>query len=89
MAPVNSCSSASLMDIAMHMSGTSYSGCWGGFGASYSYFAGIFGVSHCIMAVSCIYTLLAAIFLIKVDKLIKKIVKKKLNLVLVFQINLK
>ena len=60
--PVNSFSSAIFTDIVIHISETSYFGHWDNPGASYCYSAGIVGVSHCIMAESCIRTLLRDIF---------------------------
>ena len=68
MAPVNSFSSASFMDIATCIAATSYSGPWDSLGASYGYFSGVVGVSRCIMAASCVYTLLGAISSIKTGK---------------------
>ena len=66
--PVNSFESAILIDIAMYMAGTSYSGFWDGLWASYCYSSGVIGILCCIIAVSCICTFLRAIFLIKTDK---------------------
>ena len=75
MALVNGFRSAIFMDIAMCIAETYYSGLWVDPRASYCYSAGVVGVSHCIMAVSCIYTLLGAIFLIKTNKLSKNLIK--------------
>ena len=68
MAPINGFNSDILMNIAMNIAVTSYSGLWDGPGASYCYSSGVVGILHCIMAVSCTHTLLGAIFLIKTDK---------------------
>ena len=71
-APVNGFSSANFIDIAKCVDVTSYSSLQDGPGAFYCYSAGVIGISHCIMAVSCICTLLGAIFSIKTDKKSKK-----------------
>ena len=68
MALVNGFSSASFTDIAMVVAKTTYSSLWDGSGASYCCSAGVVGIPHCIMAVSCIYTLLGATFSIKTAK---------------------
>ena len=61
-APVKGFGLASFMDIITCVVGTSYLGLQDGPGASSCYISGIFGVSHCIRAVSCICTHLGAIF---------------------------
>ena len=76
MAPVNGFGSISFMYIAMCVAGISYSGFQDGPGASYSCSAGVVGILHCIMAESCIRTLLGAFSLIITDKLSKKFTKK-------------
>ena len=71
MVPLNGFISASFMHIAIQVAGTSYSGPRVGPGASYCYSAGVVGILCCIMAASCIHTLLGANFSIKTDKLNK------------------
>ena len=46
MVPVNGFVSASFMDIAIHIAGTSHSGRWDSLGAFYCYSAGVIGISH-------------------------------------------
>ena len=60
-APLYGFSLVILTDITTHVVWIYYSYHWDGPGASYIYFAGIASSFHCIMAVSCIYTLLEAI----------------------------
>ena len=71
MVPVNGFGSASFMDIATCVAGSSYSGLLDGPGASYCYAAGVVGISCCIIAASCIRTLLDAISSIRIGKLSK------------------
>ena len=66
--PVNGFGSAYYMDIALYIALASYSGLQDGTGASYCYSTGVVGIFRYIMAASCIFTLLSAIFLIKTDK---------------------
>ena len=75
MAPVNGFSSASFKDVAICVVCTFYSGLWDDPGASYCYYACVVGILYCIIAVSCICTLLGAILLIKTDNLSKNLTK--------------
>ena len=87
MAPVNGFGSDSFMDIAMCVGRSSYSGLWDGPGTSYYSVAGVVSISCCIMAASCIRTLLGAIFIKKMNKLSKKKqIKVKNNKKKLFQI---
>ena len=67
-APVNGFGSASFMDITTCVVWNSYSGIWDGPGTSYCYVASVASVSRCIMAASCIRTLLGVIFSKKTNK---------------------
>ena len=75
MAPVNTFGSDSFMDIATQVAGSSYSGLWDGPRASYCYVSGVVSILYCIMAASCIQTLLGAISLIKTTKKSKSLTK--------------
>ena len=66
--PVNGFGLACFIDIARCVAKTSYSDLWDGLRASYCYSSGVVGISRCIMAASCIHTLLGANFLIKMNK---------------------
>ena len=59
--PVNGFSSDNFTDITIFVAITLYSGRQDGPGASCCYSAGIVVISHCIIAVSCIFILLGAI----------------------------
>ena len=59
---VNSFGSASFINMATYVARTTFSGFQDGLEASYCYFFGIVIIPHCIMAVSCICTLLGVIF---------------------------
>ena len=61
MAVVNGLGSANLADITTHIARISYCCCQNSPGASYSDFAGIASVLHCIIAAFCICTLLGSI----------------------------
>ena len=79
MVPVNGFDSASFTDIAIRIGWSSYSGLWDGPGTSYCSVAGVIGVSHCIMAASCIPTLLGAILTKETNKLSKNKTNKVKN----------
>ena len=72
---VNGFDSAIFLDITTNVARVSFSSCQDSPGASCCYSSGIIDVSHCIMAISCICTLLGAVFINKIDNL-KKINKQ-------------
>ena len=67
MSLVNGFNSANLSDIAIGIAGTSYYCCQDSPGVSYGYSAGIIVVLHCIIAVFCIFIILGAIFVRKMN----------------------
>ena len=66
--PVKGFNSASLTYIATCVAISSYFCHLNDPGASYGYYTGIVAILYCIIAASCIHTLLRAIFLGKKDK---------------------
>ena len=61
MAPMDVFYSACFVDITTDIAGTSYFSCWDSFGTSCCYSVGIVDISYCIMAISCIPTILRTI----------------------------
>ena len=75
MAPVNGFTSANSTNTATHIAKASYSVCCDSPGASYFYSSSIIAVPYCILAASCIFTLLGAIFFNRLNKPNKDLTK--------------
>ena len=76
-ATVNGFSSASFTDNTICIGRPSFSGHWDGLGASYCCFARIIAIPYCILRVSCIHTLLGALFFRNINDFKKKFTKKR------------